>query len=316
MCTVGRNRRRASAPPALGQIPDPTEVLQTPKGGAIDPHTRLKGYTMSTMLGISQVWFVTHHVGHVMKTLRSGRLEELHRRMKRNPHVLDVKVCRAVLWWNILGEAMDAAREAENRRSRRREMRQLVVALAVSQRRAGRAERSVLSPDSPYRRLLNRALSPIPLREEGMDESYSLPPQERAGIELLCPLSSTVAGVGEWHSRAPFGGGTQDFRSRILVKKEMENSGGVSHAGEGIDFACPPPSPENSRGGGEEGVNVRLACSSPVSHGEVREGDCGCRSEALGSREKRKEDVVEMGDRKDMVHLDEAAVLRRVYDYL
>lgn len=55
--------------------------------------------------------------------------------MKRNPHVLDAKVCRAVLWWNILGEAMDAAQEAEARRARRRENRRLVVALAVSQRR-------------------------------------------------------------------------------------------------------------------------------------------------------------------------------------
>lgn len=58
--------------------------------------------------------------------------------MKRNPHVLDAKVCRAVIWWNILGEAMDAAQEAEARRSRRRENRRLVVALAVSQRREHR----------------------------------------------------------------------------------------------------------------------------------------------------------------------------------
>lgn len=60
-------------------------------------------------------------------------------RMKRNPRALDVRVCRAVLWWNILSEAMEAAREAELRRARRREMRGLVVALAISQRRAGRA---------------------------------------------------------------------------------------------------------------------------------------------------------------------------------
>lgn len=58
--------------------------------------------------------------------------------MKRNPHVLDAKVCRAVLWWNILGEAMVKAQEAEMRRSQRRENRRLVVALAVSQRQGYR----------------------------------------------------------------------------------------------------------------------------------------------------------------------------------
>lgn len=60
------------------------------------------------------------------------------RRMKRNPHVLDARVCRAVLWWNLLGEAMDAAKDAEKRRTNRRENRRLVVALAVSQRRGFR----------------------------------------------------------------------------------------------------------------------------------------------------------------------------------
>lgn len=31
------------------------------------------------VLVLRQVWFATHHVGQVMKTLRSGRLDELHR---------------------------------------------------------------------------------------------------------------------------------------------------------------------------------------------------------------------------------------------
>ncbi|CAM9114771.1 unnamed protein product [Ascophyllum nodosum] len=119
-------------------IPDPSEVFQTRRGGAIDPHTRLPGYTQSTILGVTQVWYVAHHVGHVMKTLRMGRLDELHRRMKRNPHVLDARVCRAVLWWSLLGEAMKAAREADKRRSSRRENRRLVVALAITQRRGSR----------------------------------------------------------------------------------------------------------------------------------------------------------------------------------
>lgn len=56
--------------------------------------------------------------------------------MKRNPHVLDARVCRAVIWWSILVEAMEAAKEAERRRARRRECRRLVVGLAVSQRRS------------------------------------------------------------------------------------------------------------------------------------------------------------------------------------
>ena len=36
-------------------IPDPSEVFQTRRGGAIDPHTRLPGYTQSTILGVTQV---------------------------------------------------------------------------------------------------------------------------------------------------------------------------------------------------------------------------------------------------------------------
>lgn len=67
--------------------------------------------------------------------LSPNRFPQPSRRMKRNPHVLDARVCRAVLWWSILGEAMDAAKEAERRRAKRRESRRLVVALAVSQRR-------------------------------------------------------------------------------------------------------------------------------------------------------------------------------------
>ncbi|CAM9903247.1 unnamed protein product [Laminaria digitata] len=99
--------------------------------------------------------------------------------MKRNPHVLDAKVCRAVLWWNILGEAMDKAQEAEVRRSRRRENRRLVVALAVSQRRE-------------YRPM---ELSYFPAR------MWSLPPQlaacesnRRFGACLACGLAGARAG--------------------------------------------------------------------------------------------------------------------------
>ncbi|CAN0010005.1 unnamed protein product [Ectocarpus sp. 12 AP-2014] len=135
VCTA---RRQAGS---AGRVPDPSEVFQTRRGAAMDPHTRLPGYTCSTMLGVTQVWFTAHHVGHVLKTLRLGRLDDLHRRMKRNPHVLDARVCRAVIWWSILAEAMEAAKEAERRRARRRECRRLVVGLAVSQRRSDRGTR-------------------------------------------------------------------------------------------------------------------------------------------------------------------------------
>lgn len=37
------------------RVPDPSEVFQTRRGGAVDPHTRLPGYTSSMMLGVTQV---------------------------------------------------------------------------------------------------------------------------------------------------------------------------------------------------------------------------------------------------------------------
>lgn len=49
VCTA---RRQAGS---TGRVPDPSEVFQTRRGGAMDPHTRLPGYTCSTMLGVTQV---------------------------------------------------------------------------------------------------------------------------------------------------------------------------------------------------------------------------------------------------------------------
>lgn len=102
---------------------------------------------------------------------------QLNRRMKRNPHVLDARACRAVLWWNILSEAMDAAREAEERRSRRRQTRQAVVALAVTQRRGFRQMEaiSVSCSSSPAR-------------------TWTLPPLG-AGGGRRCGVSSGSKGV-------------------------------------------------------------------------------------------------------------------------
>lgn len=50
MCTAGEGGRRDSC-----LVPDPSEVFQTRRGGAVDPHTRLPGYTCSMMLGVTQV---------------------------------------------------------------------------------------------------------------------------------------------------------------------------------------------------------------------------------------------------------------------
>lgn len=49
MCTAGKVCRYGCS------VPDPSEVFLTRRGGATDPHTRLPGYTCSTMLGVTQV---------------------------------------------------------------------------------------------------------------------------------------------------------------------------------------------------------------------------------------------------------------------
>ncbi|CAM9576823.1 unnamed protein product [Discosporangium mesarthrocarpum] len=96
----------------------PTEILQTPRGGCVDPATRLGGYTRSLVCGISQVWYRSHSVANAMSLLSWGDREALRRRMNGNPHVADAKACRAVLWWDMLPEVMTAARVASERRAR------------------------------------------------------------------------------------------------------------------------------------------------------------------------------------------------------
>ncbi|CAM9807392.1 unnamed protein product [Pylaiella littoralis] len=195
------------------RVPDPSEVLHTRRGGSMDPHTRLPGYTCSTVLGVTQVWFAAHHVGHVLKTLRSGRLDELHRRASkqaaRNPHVLDARVCRAVLWWSILGEAMDAAKEAERRRAKRRESRRLVVVLAVSQRRGISNSCSSRSNSSSSNASTQRGLGTPPSGLPRLpSRTWSLPPLTTAAAAAAAASSGGGGGGGGGDGgRAPCHGG-------------------------------------------------------------------------------------------------------------
>eukprot|EP00903_Cladosiphon_okamuranus_P007172 g6964.t1 len=243
MCTAGKvdvGRYGCS-------VPDPSEVFQTRRGGATDPHTRLPGYTCSTMLGVTQVWFAAHHVGHVMKTLRSGRLDELHRRMKRNPHVLDARVCRAVLWWSILGEAMEAAKQAERRRAKRRESRRLVVFLAVSQRR-GNNDSSSCSSISGSGSSSTSGEPTCAQQRENSQRSISIQPQ---------PLQQRSEG--------------EERPSSGLIRRSSRT------------WSLPPLTAEGLSGGGGGG-------RAPCHGGEVR--------------------------RRLSVHLDEASILSRIYEFL
>lgn len=196
------------------------------------------------------------------------------RRMKRNPHVLDVKVCRAVLWWNILGEAMDAAREAGKRRSRRRETKRLVIALAISQRRAG-GERP--SSSSYQGKEIEYSCSLSSLQSEDVDESLS-PYPSSAGMGHNSPLSCLKEG----------------FYPEDFVSEEMEWSAVPASFRWRMEQWRPP---------------------APSAFVKMEDDDHDGREVGL-----RVEDAEEQGDLEaagwQRVHLDEAAVLRRVYDYL
>lgn len=128
----------------------------------------------------------------------------LRRRMKRNPHVLDARVCRAVLWWSILGEAMEAAKQAERRRAKRRESRRLVVMLAVSQRR-GHLDSSTAQPQSQSQSEKDRPAEALP--RSGMtrrsSRTWSLPPLTAGGDQ-------SQGGGG----RAPCHGGSVEVPTR------------------------------------------------------------------------------------------------------
>ncbi|CAM9857667.1 unnamed protein product, partial [Hapterophycus canaliculatus] len=206
-------------------VPDPSEVFQTRRGGAMDPHTRLPGYTCSTMLGVTQVWFAAHHVGHVLKTLRSGRLDELHRRMKRNPHVLDARVCRAVLWWSILGEAMEAAGEAERRRAKRRESRRLVVALAVSQRRGRPGARCGCGGAAEKGRPEQSTRSGLPRTSS---RNWSLPPMTAAAAAPFDGgsrgLFRSSGGGGDGSGRAACHGGSGAALARVYLTVHLDEA--------------------------------------------------------------------------------------------
>lgn len=199
------------------------------------------------------------------------------RRMKRNPHVLDARVCRAVLWWSILGEAMEAAKEAERRRAKRRESRRLVVVLAVSQRR-GKSDSCINTSSTGSTSSSSSASSTSSASTQrglgGVSNDTHYQPQQQRPAEAplsglprlssrtwsLPPLTTTAAAA------APFHGGGGGGRGHL--PGAPGGGGGCVHGGSG---------------GG------RALC-----HG-------GAAAVARGYQ---------------AVHLDEAAVLSKVYEFL
>lgn len=211
---------------------------------------------------------------------------------------------------------MEAAQEVQKRLRRRRESRQLVVSLAISQRRAGGAPPLTVPPQE--RTKFGRSVSRNWRGNENPDALSSVGGE----AELMYPFSPAVS-MSDWCSRAPFGAGMEQCRP---CGEGLEKSRGVLGA-EGGDELCAlrhDALMDMDKSGPvrcdrEAEMDDRWSLSSSFFDGEagdVEDGGYGHNAfSGEGSGGAKEEDVVGL-QTWEGIHLDEAAILRRVYDYL